>query len=377
MTKIKYPYEFDPKKRKMTEAYRKGKMILYLASLLLSLAISLAILFSGLHIAAGDVAVQYPLAALVNGFLILTIFTALKLPLNFYSYYVYEHRFRLSRYTIRSWCIDFLKFSFVNYAITLTLISLLYFSFSFSPWWLFAGIMYIMFTTAMHYIFPFVILPFLWKTKPYRDRAMKRRILELCRKLGVTSIRNIVVIKESEKSVKPNAMFTGLWNSKEICLFDNLLNNFTEDEVETVVGHELGHYASKDILRGLVLEALLIFPVLLAVDYFVAMTGPAVGISSVSDMSALTLTGLVYGAINFFLMPLVNSYSRHREARADEFALRYVRKPAAQISAEKRLADMHLSELEAHPLVEFWLSSHPSTTKRIRMAERWKESEKK
>ncbi|MBI2971708.1 MAG: M48 family metalloprotease [Candidatus Aenigmarchaeota archaeon] len=374
----RYPYEFDPKKRKRAEQYRRGKLHLYGIGLLVSLATLLSVLVSGLHLVIRDVSLHTPFPALANGLLVLAVLTVAQLPVTFYSTYVYEHAFHLSRYTLARWARDFLKFTLVQYAFALAMIGLLYASFGmFSPWWAYAGVAFLFLSGLMSYVFPVIVLPFLWKTEPYADEAMKRKLLRLCRKLGVTGIQNVVVIRESEKSVKPNAVFAGFGTTKQIGLYDTLLTAFTRDEIETVIGHELGHCVNKDIARSLLLEALLIFPLLFIIDRGVALFGPAFGVAAISDGASLALIALLYGSLNFMLMPITNSYSRHREAHADAFALEHVRKPLAQISAEKRLADMHLAELEAHPLTELWLLSHPPTIKRIRMAEEWEERRKK
>lgn len=373
MSKTKYPYEFDPKKRKIAKEYRRGKFLHYFLGLFISLGIALFILFSGLNLSIRDFSLQYPFPTLVNAFLVFLIFTITGFPLSFYSSFVFDHKFKLSRYTISGWFKDFLKGNLIYYIISLLIISGLYFSiYTFSPWWVYAGILFVIFSITMNYVYPFVIIPFMWRTSPYHDRLMKNRILKLCRKIGVTEIENVTVIKESEKSVRPNAVFMGFGNSKQIGLFDTLLNTFTRNEVETVVGHELGHYVNKDILQGIILEAILIFPMLFAVDYFVGIYGHVFGIQAIGDLASLPLIGLIYGTLNFILMPLGNTYSRWRESEADKFALMHVGKPVAQVSTEKRLADLHLSEVEAHPLLEFWFYSHPATIRRINMAKNWK-----
>ncbi len=374
MANIRYPYEFDSRKRKVAKSYRRGKLLFYFLGLLISLGTAMFILGSGLNISIRNLVLQYPLPTLLYGFITLLIFSVTGFPLTFYSNYVYDHKFKLSRYTVPSWLRDYAKINLIYYILSLTIISVLYFSIStFSPWWFYAGVFYIVFSTTINYIYPLIIVPFMWKTEPYRDQRMKEKILNLCRKLNVMNIRNVVVIKESEKSIRPNAVFMGFGNSKRIGLFDTLLSSFAKDEIETVVGHELGHYVNRDIIRSMILEALLIFPMLFIVDYFVKMFAPIFGIQGLSDLAALPLIGLVFGFLGFLLMPLSNTHSRWRESKADEFALEHVKKPIVQISTEKRLADLHLSELKTHPLIEFWLFSHPSTIKRIKMAEKWKE----
>ncbi|MEM5797625.1 MAG: M48 family metallopeptidase [Candidatus Aenigmatarchaeota archaeon] len=372
MSRIKYPYKFDPKKRRLASAYRRGKLLFFSLSLLISLATALFILFSGLHITIRNFVLQFPFSTLFNGFLVMLIFTITGFPLSFYSNYIFDRRYKLANYNLLNWFRDFLKINLINYVFTLLLVLALYFTINtFSPWWIYAGIFYIIFSIIVNYIYPTIIVPFMWKTEPYRDRSMKNKILILCKKLGVTHIKNVVVIKESEKSIRPNAVFMGFGNSKRIGLFDNLLNNFTRDEIECVIGHELGHYVNKDILRGLILESIMIFPTLFVIDYLVRTLSPIFGIQGISDLASLTLIGLINGTLAFLFMPLVNTHSRWRESEADKFALQHVNKPIAQISLEKRLADMHLAEVNVHPLIEFWLFTHPSTIKRIKMAENW------
>ncbi len=372
MKKIKYPYEFDPKKRKMAKDYRRGRILIYVFGSLLSLSMFLFILSTGYHIVLRDIAMQHPFPVLLYGLAILLILTFFKLPLTFYSTYVYEHKFKLSRYNISSWLNDVVKMTLIGYVFSLITIYFLYLTIqNFFPWWIYAGILYIIFMAAINYIYPIMILPILWKVHPYKDFRMKRKILNLCRKLGVTGIRNIVVIKESEKSVKPNAVFMGFGNSKKIGLFDNLLSNFTKAEIETVIGHELGHYVNKDILKGILVDAILIFPVLFAVDYVVRNAGPVFGVATIGDIASLPLIILAFGILEFLLMPFINAYSRHRESEADGFALDHLSMPLAQISTEKKLADLSLSDLKPPWIVEMWLFTHPATFRRIRMAQEW------
>ncbi len=378
MPRLKYPHEFDPQKRKIAKNYRKGKLFFYFLGLIISFSTALIVLSAGFNISLRDFVMQYPFPTLFYGFLTLLIFTITGFPIAYYSSFVYDKKFKFIRYKISGWFKDYLKGNLISYILSLIVILVLYFSIrTFSPWWVYAGVFYILFSTIINYIYPLIMVPFMWKTEPYKDKSMKQKILNLCRKLGATNIHNVVVIKESEKSTRPNAVFMGFGSSKRIGLFDTLLNGFTKDEVETVVGHELGHYVNKDILRGLVLEAVLIFPILFFLDYLVGIFAPAFNILGINDLASLPLIGLIYGTLGFLLMPITNTHSRWREAQADEFALRHVGKPLAQVSTEKRLADMHLAELSPHPLMEFWLFSHPSTIRRIKMAEKWRKLKKR
>ena len=165
MARIRYPYEFDPKKRKIASSYRRGKLLLYFLGLLVSLGTSLVILFSGFHITIRDFVLQYPLQTLFYGFLILLIFTITGFPVAFYSSYIYDRKFKLVRYKITGWFKDYLKSALIFYILTLIVISVLYFSIrTFSLWWIYASIFYIIFSAIINYIYPLLIIPFMWMT---------------------------------------------------------------------------------------------------------------------------------------------------------------------------------------------------------------------
>ena len=110
----------------------------------------------------------------------------------------------------------------------------------------------------------------------------------------------------------------------------------------------------------------------MAIDFiFIAQGFP------ITDVSYFPLIMLIYFGIELITMPLANAYSRAREIAADLFALDVVKKPIAQISTEKRLADVNLGDTKPHPFVEFFLYTHPNTMKRIKLAEDWNKLFKK
>jgi STE24 endopeptidase len=148
-----------------------------------------------------------------------------------------------------------------------------------------------------------------------------------------------------------------------------LLAEFTPDEIETVLAHELGHHVHKDIPLGILFESLLT-----VVGLYIASVGLSWGVSvfgfeSPADIAALPLFMLVIGAYSLITMPLGNAFSRWREHRADEFALRITGKGEAYAAALTRLANQNLGEADPEPWVEFLLYSHPALNKRISMAE--------
>ncbi len=366
MPKIKYPYEFDKARRKKAKSYTRIRMINGIVNgILLPLVFYYAVLVSGFSVfLKGFGFLGYILAFLAAS-------TAVQFPLRFYSTFVLEHRYGLSRQKIGGWAKDYAKGVFLSYVFFVPVIAGVYALMPVGAWWVYAGVAYIALTLFMNFIFPVVIFPFFYKLEPYRDARMKRKLIKMAGEFG-KRISTVLVAKESEKSVKANAMFAGIGATKRIVLFDNLLRYFRKDEVETVIGHELGHYVNKDTTRYLIIEAVKIFPVLLIVDYALRSSVNSFGIASMSDIASLPLFLLVYDLIDLALMPVLNAYSRHRESLADLFALKVSNKPNAQESTEKRLADLDLVDDKPNPIVEFILFSHPAPWRRIKMCREWK-----
>lgn len=379
--RIKYPYEFNPNIREKAKQYSTGRIFnRVFTGMLLPIVIFIAILYSGFHLAIADFAVSLNALFFVQIFILalFAILTIIEFVPSFYFSYIREHKYGLSNYKLSGWFKDYFKGLLLEYIIALVTISAVYYLLgNFASWWIYAALFYAAFTFFFHYIFPVIVFPFFYKIKPYTDKLQKKRLLEMVHLAGAKEIRNVVLALESEKSKKANAMFSGLGNTKQIVLFDTLTANFTQAEVETVVAHELGHYVNKDVLRGTLLEIVLAFPTFYIADRGLNLFAPAFGISEISNIASLPLFILIYTLIGLAVTPLEHWYSRRIEAEADLFSLDITKKPNAQISTDKRLADMNLSEIEPHPLVEWYFYDHPSITKRIQMSTEWKRNHKK
>lgn len=365
---MKYPYKFDRKRREQARAYTRIRIINGVIN-----GILLPIAFFCVFLAFGSGAGLRALLPSITlyAFVFITLLNLVQLPLRFYSGFILEHRYGLSRQRLLAWLKDYLKGIFLGYVFSVPLIFILYALLPLNNWWVYAGAVYVLLTVFIAYIFPIVIFPFFYKIVPYKDTKMKQRLIKMAARFG-KRIDNVLVAKESEKSTKVNAMFAGLGQTKRIVLFDNLLKYFHKDEVETVIGHELGHYVNRDSIRYIIIDAVKIFPILLIIDYILRSNTGNFGITAINDVASLPLFLLAYSTIDIILMPALNSYSRHRESEADLFALRACNKPKAQESTEKRLADLDLVDDRPHPLVEFVLFSHPATWRRIKMCREWR-----
>jgi STE24 endopeptidase len=295
------------------------------------------------------------------------------LPLAFYSGFVVDHRFELSTQTIRGWIIDELKGLGVELVFGILAGTVLYYLIAnIRLWWIVAAGVFAVFSIILSIILPFVILPIFYKVNPLSDLQLKHDLLEMTKRTGVGNITRVLVADESRRSIRANAFFSGVGQSRSIVLFDTLLSNFTHREITTVVAHELGHYVNKDIWIEALTSGILVLPPFFVAD--IALRS-AVGVSSLTSMidpSGVPLIFAVLIGVSFVVQPVSNAISRIVERRADEFALNVASDPEAQASAERRLADLSLSVDRPSRLVELLFYTHPPSSKRIKLAEDWK-----
>jgi STE24 endopeptidase len=194
------------------------------------------------------------------------------------------------------------------------------------------------------------------------------RLMLLAKRSG-TYIKGVFKFDMSKRTKQANAGLTGLGNTRRIIIGDTLLNEFTPDEIETIMAHELGHQVNKDIPLGILFGSLTTL-----VGLYLASVGLTWGVKffnfdGTADIAAFPLFVLVLGFYGLLTMPLENGFSRWRERRADEYALSLTHNGAAYASALTRLANQNLADADPEAWVEWFLYSHPALGKRIAMAE--------
>jgi STE24 endopeptidase len=188
--------------------------------------------------------------------------------------------------------------------------------------------------------------------------------MALAARVGVP-VTGVFVVDQSRKSRTANAAVTGLGRTRRILLFDTLLQQFTPDEIEAVLAHELAHQLHGDIRRGLLVQGALTLVTFWVADAALRWGAGRLALDGPADIAGLPLLGLILVLASLAALPLANGWSRHVEWRADRFALRTVADPRAFIGSMERLAALNLAEREPHPLEEFLLYSHPSIGRRI------------
>jgi STE24 endopeptidase len=236
-------------------------------------------------------------------------------------------------------------------------------------WWLWTAGGLLVVNVLLVNLAPVLIMPLFNKYVPLGDehQELQQRLLALAEKAR-TKVRGVFKFDMSRRTKAANAALTGLGNTRRIILGDTLINEFSIDEIETVMAHELGHHVHRDI------PFLIAFGTLTTTfGFYLASLGMKwavayFGFTGVDDIAAFPALMLILSAYNLILMPLENAASRWRENMADDYALESTGKNEAFASAFTRLANQNLGEIDPEPWVVFMFYSHPPLGERIAKA---------
>jgi len=299
------------------------------------------------------------------------VYYLITLPLSLYESYFLPHRFQLSNQSLKSWIGDQVKGLVIGGTIGLIILEIIYALLRAAPdtWWLWAGGFLLIFNVIIANIAPILIFPLFFKFIPLgEDHAdLIERLTTLAENAGA-HVQGVYKFDMSRRTKAANAALTGLGNTRRIILGDTLLNEFNIDEIETVLAHELGHHVNRDIPIGIFVEATITLVGLYLASLTMQWGVTVFEFSSIADVASMPLFGLVLAFYGLLTMPVINSFSRWRERKADEYAVLITGKNEAFASALARLANQNLADANPEPWIEYLLYSHPSINRRIKMA---------
>jgi STE24 endopeptidase len=364
----------NPERQQKAKEYARIKRRLFIVELVLSGVYVLAWIFSGLspwlrdqvHTLTRATWLSAPLFALGFG-LPYALITA---PLNYYSGFVLPHRYEQSVQSLADWLKDQVKAILIAGVLGLIILEIVYALLGAAPqtWWLWMGLVMLLFTVILSNLAPLLIFPLFFKYKPLEDEELVRRLTRLAEQAG-TQVKGVYVFDMSSKTVAANAALMGLGNTRRIVLGDTLLNNFKADEIETVLAHELGHHVHHDLTTGIIVQSMLTLFGFWLANIVMNWSVAFFGYNGLTDPATLPLLIIALSIFGLVTMPLGNTWSRWREVKADEYALKMSGNPQAFISAMTRLANQNLADADPPAWVEFLLHSHPSISKRVAMAQ--------
>jgi STE24 endopeptidase len=368
--------ELDRERQKRAKEYARINRRLMVLDLVISGLYMLAWLVFGWSEALKAGLLQFTTNDWLLVFLYVVVFGGilflLNLPLSFYQGYTLPHRYDLSTQNISGWITDQVKGILLGGVLGIIVLEIIYAILRAYPtlWWLWAAVILLVFNVILANLAPTLLMPLFNKFIPLGDEyaELANRLMLLAKRSG-TNVRGVFKFDMSKRTKQANAGLTGLGNTRRIIIGDTLLNNFTSDEIETIMAHELGHQVNKDIPLGIVFGSITTL-----VGLFLASVGlnwgvRVFGFDGPADIAAFPLLVIVLGLYGLVTMPLENGFSRWRERRADEYALSLTHNGTAYASAIRRLANQNLADADPEAWVEWLLYSHPALGKRIAMAE--------
>jgi STE24 endopeptidase len=314
---------------------------------------------------------NYSIAVFLYVFLLLAISKALGFGLDYYGFRL-ERRFQLSNQRLRSWLWDQAKSFLLGLVMISIVVELLYFTMRQSPqhWWLITWALLMGLFIMLAQLAPVLLLPIFYKFEPLDNEDLRRRVVLLSQRAG-TQVRGVYRWKLSEKSKKANAALTGLGSTRRIILADTLLDNYTPDEIEAVLAHELGHHVHRHILKSILVQAGITLLGFWAANWALHYAVDQHMFEQLSDFANLPLLALISTVLSLLLMPALNAYSRFNERQADRYAFESITSVAPFISSMNRLAEQNLAERTPSKWVEWLFHSHPAISKRVAAAEAW------
>jgi STE24 endopeptidase len=358
--------------------YHRLKRRSVIASIATSTAVLVVLLASGLSSAIAEIARHashtdagsYSALAVVLYVLIVGgLHEALTFPIAFYQGLLLERRYGLSKEAASGWLIDHAKATALGLVLSVGAAEVVYLSMraSLTWWWLLAAAVFIAAIAGLTRLAPVLLLPLFYRFTPLARESLRDRLVSLSNRAGVP-VLGVYEWGLGEKSRRANAALVGTGATRRILLSDTLLAEYSEDEIEVILAHEIAHHVHHDIRNAFIAESALLAITMYAGAVTLVLGWQRFGFAGIQDIAGLPVLVLAGGALTMVATPIVNAVSRRNERRADRFAITLTKQPAAFISAMKRLGTQNLAEEHPSRLVLWLFHSHPPITQRIEAA---------
>jgi len=362
-------YDSDKYQKAKNYKIERGKISLLNSSI--SFVITLLMLFFFGFGLISEYAVSFSDSSIIQSCIFFMIFhlltTFLGMPFSYYSTFFIEEKYGFNKTTLKIFIVDKIKGLFISslFIIVLTslaVVSIEYFSTGF--WiWLWIGLS--LFMVFLNMFYADLIVPIFNKLTPLENGELRSKIESYSKKVGY-SLKNIFVIDGSKRSTKANAFFSGLGPRKTIALYDTLIEKHTDEELVSVLAHEVGHFKKKHILVSMFLTILQlgIMCYLFELCMNMEVIASSLGSSKMNFHIGIIAFSFLYSPIGLITGILMNILSRKNEYEADKFAKDTYNGNFLELALKKLSVDS-LSNLYPHPLYVFVHYSHPPLLKRL------------
>ncbi|HEC1244084.1 TPA: M48 family metallopeptidase [Campylobacter jejuni] len=296
-------------------------------------------------------------------FLIIT--SILNLPLSIYESFIKDKAHGFSNMTVKLFIKDTVKSLILTLIFGFLILYALIFCYDFfgTFWWIAAFIFAFCIIVIINLIYPTLIAPIFNKMKKLDDENLLKKISSLMKQCGF-SANGVYVIDASKRDKRLNAYFGGLFKSKRVVLFDTLLKALNERELLAVLGHELGHFVHKDIIKALFNGAItmfLLFFVFANLPEFVYLESHLEGVNG----GVFALLFILANIFSFLISPMLNALSRKNEFAADQHGAKVTSKEDMK-NALIALARENKAFIKTSKIYTFFYLSHPSISDRIK-----------
>jgi len=353
--------------------YESAKHVVAIVGFVLDVLILLYLLKSGASIRVREFAETLSnsewIIVAIYTLVIVAIFRLFDLPFSFYSGYFLEHRFGLSRQSLGSWIKDQTKSLAIAIVLSVGAVEVIYelLRTQADQWWIYASLAFIAFVVVVTNLAPVLLLPLFFKFRPVENEDLQNRVAKLARRTN-KKVCGIFEWSLGEKTRKANAAVVGWGNTRRIIVSDTLLQNFSGEEIEVIMAHEMCHHVKNHIWLGVALQSLLTFLGFYVAGRLLPSLSASFGFRGIGDVANLPLLVLVMMTLSLLALPLANYFSRRLETAADLYALDITGDALAFVSSMEKLADLNLANKSPNKIIEFIFYSHPCVEDRIKLA---------
>jgi STE24 endopeptidase len=292
----------------------------------------------------------------------------ISIPFSLYKTFVIEEKFGFNKATKKIFFLDKIKGLLMTSILGGSILSIItwFYEFTGNYFWIYSWLLITAFSVFLNMFYSKLIVPLFNKQTILEEGELKNEIIKYVNSVGFKA-HDIYVLNGSKRSTKANAYFSGFGNQKRITLYDTLINDLDNDEIVSVLAHEVGHYKRKHILYNLASSIILTGFALFILSLFIKspILSLALGVSIPSFHIGLIAFGILYSPVSQILGILMNIMSRKFEYQADNYA-KNTFSASPLISSLKKLSKNSLSNLTPHYLYVFFHFSHPTLLERIK-----------
>lgn len=354
-------------------SYRKEALNIWAIRFVFTFGLPLLFLITGLAQKISEFASKRYglfLSGIIFGLIFFALVFLVNFPLNYYSSFVLRHKYGLSNQSLLRW----LELNFKGFVINNGIVSLFiwlpyyFMQQNVNTWWIKLGVLAVPAIVLMVFIIPLVIDPFFNNYTKLSDGELRDEIQVLLDKSAIGNAE-IFVVDKSKDTKTMNAYMTGIFKSKRIVLWDTTINDLDNDEITSIVAHEMGHFLKahiwKSIFMGIVGTFIILFILNVTSNWVLAESKGAFGFRNVYNYASLPLIILLLNLVSFFASPIENAVSRYFEREADSYEISLTEDRESAVRAMQKLYQKSLGIPRPSQFYKIWYHSHPPLEERI------------